>query len=225
MEGFPGFRKSLISCYDSDAEILNSIIFFNDTISYTLMEGDINVNFSNTEGPEGHVWYGEGNINEDPLFEGSAEHPYQLSAGSPCIDAGNPDTTGTQLFIWDLLGNYRFWDGDLDGDTIVDMGAYEFGSVGVKIPEFKTQHSTFNISCYPNPTFEIVHIEYEIKNPTLVSIQVFNVIGERGAVLSDGIMSDGKHQIIWNAASLPAGLYFVRLIAGKEYASIKLIKQ
>jgi S-formylglutathione hydrolase FrmB len=95
----------------------------------------------------------------------------------------------------------------------------------VSVSEFNIQHSTFNISCYPNPFSEIVHIEYEIENPSRVSIQVFNAVGEKVADLSVGILAEGKHQIIWNAAHLPAGLYFVRLNAGKENANLKLIKQ
>jgi|GEM_PF-3570808 hypothetical protein len=39
----------------------------------------------------GIVRWGEGNIVEDPGFELSDGNNYYLSAGSPCIDAGNPD--------------------------------------------------------------------------------------------------------------------------------------
>lgn len=81
------------------------------------------------------------------------------------------------------------------------------------------------IIVYPNPFSEIVHLELEIINPSPVSIQVFNVIGGKVADLSVGFMERGQHQLTWNASNLPAGLYFVRLNAGKDVAGMKLLKQ
>ena len=81
------------------------------------------------------VWDGglgkdEGNnVGSDPLF---ARNPgtngeddpgdLHLSAGSPCIDAGDPSLTDGQ----DMDGEVRVFDGDEDGMPIVDMGADEY---------------------------------------------------------------------------------------------------
>ncbi|MCP4708212.1 MAG: PKD domain-containing protein, partial [Planctomycetes bacterium] len=65
--------------------------------------------------------YYENNLDADPLFLGLGwDYPYGLRPNSPCIDAGQPDTTGLNLPEMDLAGNHRLRDG------IVDMGAYEF---------------------------------------------------------------------------------------------------
>jgi S-formylglutathione hydrolase FrmB len=93
------------------------------------------------------------------------------------------------------------------------------------IPQFNIQHSTFNLSYFPNPFSEIVHLEYEILNPSLVSILIFNAVGEVVAVLQDGYLPKGKHRLDWKAADIPSGLYFGRVLAGKETAGIKLVKQ
>jgi hypothetical protein len=95
--------------------------------------------------------------------------------------------------------------------------------VGVEESAVGSRQSAVRV--FPNPTYEIVHIEFEIENPSLVRIQVFNAMGGMVADLSDSILPNGKHQITWNAAELPAGLYFIRLNAGKEVAGLKLIKQ
>ncbi len=60
------------------------------------------------------------NINLDPKFAG--ERDYRLLPDSPSIDAGNPALTLTT----DLIGEPRPRDGDLDGSSIPDQGAYEF---------------------------------------------------------------------------------------------------
>ena len=81
-------------------------------------------------------WPGIGNIDADPLFVDPDNDDYHLSAGSPCIDAGD-NTAVPKEIVTDLDGNPRFVD-DLQtpdcqqaprqcGDPpVVDMGAYEF---------------------------------------------------------------------------------------------------
>jgi hypothetical protein len=65
------------------------------------------------------------NIDNDPLFLNQTAHPYKLSViGSPCVDAGFPDTTGLHLPEHDLAGNIRIytnWE-----NSLIDIGAYEF---------------------------------------------------------------------------------------------------
>ncbi|TKJ36975.1 MAG: hypothetical protein CEE38_08705 [Planctomycetes bacterium B3_Pla] len=79
-------------------------------------------------GPDCTVAWGTGMISASPLFTDSDG---RLSAGSPCIDAGDniPVPAG---ILFDLDGMQRFVDDPLTADTgagtrpIVDMGAYEF---------------------------------------------------------------------------------------------------
>lgn len=77
-----------------------------------------------------------GNISGNPLLgplqdNGGATYTYALLVGSPAIDAGNPagcaDQTGVPLTT-DQRGFSRPNDGDNNGSTICDMGAYEFGA-------------------------------------------------------------------------------------------------
>jgi hypothetical protein len=70
-----------------------------------------------------------------------------------------------------------------------------------------------------------VHLEYEIENPSHIELKIFNAVGDMVAVLQDGYLPKGKHRLDWNAAGLPSGLYFCKVIAGKESANLKLIRQ
>ena len=78
-----------------------------------------------------------GNIDLDPCFVEPGywdvnnvwvEGDYHLLDGSPCIDAGDPNYVAGPNET-DLDGNPRVVDGDNDGNSVVDMGAYE------RIPE------------------------------------------------------------------------------------------
>lgn len=65
-----------------------------------------------------------GNISLDPEFMGHGSRSFELSFGSPAIDAGTlevPDLPGK-----DFIGNLRVLDGDGDGEALPDMGAFEF---------------------------------------------------------------------------------------------------
>jgi predicted outer membrane repeat protein len=107
------------------------------------------VSYSDVEGGEADVFvqfgsilnWGPGNIDADPLL---VDAEGRLSAGSPCIDAGDnaavPPDSGDldddgdvlEPIPYDLDGNPRFVDDPCREDTglgdppIVDMGAYEF---------------------------------------------------------------------------------------------------
>jgi hypothetical protein len=94
--------------------------------SYNNIEGGQNAIYSN-HGANSISWL-EGNIDEDSQFLLSGDDPYQLTELSPCLDTGTPDTTGLFLPPWDLLYNQRVWDGDGNGEAVIDMGCYEYGS-------------------------------------------------------------------------------------------------
>ena len=71
-----------------------------------------------------HVIPWSNNIGQHPLFEDEGGGNFHLSSDSPCIDVGGNSVTGVPSVDYD--GNTRPLDGDLNGSSIVDMGAHEF---------------------------------------------------------------------------------------------------
>ncbi len=83
-------------------------------------ESSPSVTYSDVQGG----YPGTGNIDANPLFVNSSSGDYHLGAGSPCIDAGTNDAPN--LPPYDFEGDPRIWDGDGDGNAVVDMGVDEY---------------------------------------------------------------------------------------------------
>jgi hypothetical protein len=55
------------------------------------------------------------------------------------------------------------------------------------------------------------------------SVSVYSVNGTQVAMLLCGVVTPGKHQVVWNAGKLPAGIYEVRLQMGKTVLHKRIV--
>jgi hypothetical protein len=56
-----------------------------------------------------------------------------------------------------------------------------------------------------------------------VSLKVFDVLGREVATLVNEMMPAGKYEATWNAAGFPSGVYMIRLSAGEQSATRKVV--
>ncbi|MCL5029106.1 MAG: T9SS type A sorting domain-containing protein [Bacteroidetes bacterium] len=76
---------------------------------------------------------------------------------------------------------------------------------------------------YPNPFNPVTTIKYQIPAAAHVSLIVYDIIGNKIAALVDEEKPAGFYTVNFNAANLPSGVYFYRIIAGGFVQSKKLI--
>ena len=79
------------------------------------------------------------------------------------------------------------------------------------------------LGAYPNPFNPTSTIRYALAERTDVELAVYNTLGQRVALLADGYMQAGSHQAVFDAGSLPSGLYFYRLRAGSDFQTGQLM--
>ena len=76
----------------------------------------------------------------------------------------------------------------------------------------------FDLKVYPNPFNAQTNIEYELRAPAEIKIEIFSIIGKRVALFGNGIEPAGKHHLTWNAGEVSAGVYLLRLsVNGEKY--------
>lgn len=67
-------------------------------------------------------------------------------------------------------------------------------------------------SLYPNPFNPLLTISYSIPSETMVSITVFNMLGEKiSTLVNNAYTLSGFHSVNWNASDYPSGMYFVKI--------------
>lgn len=79
---------------------------------------------------------------------------------------------------------------------------------------------------YPNPFNPITQINYNIPNAGEVSLDVFNVLGNKVATLAQGRKAAGEYTATFDASNFPSGMYYYKLqYAGAvEVRAMTLIK-
>ena len=211
-----------IYCLNSNPVIHNTILFSNTAVTsgdqvYLDANSDPDFFYSNIEGglsafglADTVVYNGlyENNIETDPQFMLSGDHPYNLEIISPCINAGNPDTIGLNIPEFDLAGNIR-----IVQDTI-DIGAYECQFTSNIAYSYKSN----DILIFPNPakdklTIRIPETQFQkawatltdVKGNLILKFQIENPIEE------------------YDLSSLPRGIYIMKIVSGKLIRTEKII--
>ncbi len=107
----------------------------------------------------------------------------------------------------------------VDGTVIafpVDVTSVEL--VGSTIPDkFELTQN------YPNPFNPSTQISFSIAEAQFASLKVFNSIGQEVATLVNGEVKPGVYNVSFNAAGLPSGTYFYRLVTNSFVGTKKMM--
>jgi len=164
---------------------------------------------------------GEGNIDLDPDFSGT---DYYLSSSSPCIDAGkdsvvfndieNPLNPGNAL--WPSQGTLRNDMGVFGGPNRSDLPQVVLSiDYDEKAPE-----GFYLFQNYPNPFNPATSINYQVSEPSFITIKVFNIIGQEIKTLVNEFKQSGKYSVQFDGTGLTSGIYFYKLDAN-QFTEIK----
>jgi hypothetical protein len=105
------------------------------------------------------------------------------------------------------------------------MGAYEheLGEpliTGIRLSSNQIPIKYELLQNYPNPFNPATKIKFALPEREFVELEVFNIMGQRIAVLEKSELEPGYYEIDFSASNLASGTYFYRLSAG-DYVAIK----
>lgn len=182
---------------------------------------------------------------------GTAHLVYKVD---PAIEIGIPRVTragagmdlnwhreGDELrFILYDLGHARVEPGRHDILEIPITGDGTFSLMSSEIADFESRAYAPSTSVsvlptdfalaqnYPNPFNPSTTIGYAVPVTSDVTVEVFNILGQRVKALVDAMQPAGRHQITWdgtdsNGNRVSSGVYFYRITAGEFTESKKML--
>jgi predicted outer membrane repeat protein len=194
-----------LSCYASNPVILNSILWADTAHNYNEIYSDTlsspQITYSDIAGG----YEGETNIDTYPIFVDDINGDLHLWPGSPCIDAGDPNSP-------------------LDPDgTTSDMGAFYFDQrTGIDLEPQIPLHFKLAQN-YPNPFNASTMISYELPYQARVTLDIYDILGRKITALEDGLQAAGYHQLLWQPGDIASGMYFYKLQAGNFNVTKKML--
>lgn len=150
------------------------------------------------------------NLLEDPLYFDPDEHNYQLTALSPCIDAGDPDSP---------------FDPD---NSIADIGRYFYTQVGISKSPSSGIPTRFTIyPPYPNPFNSSTTIRFELGTLSTITLAIYDISGRLINTLIDvQELKPAGYNFSWNAKDVASGMYFLSFQVDnyREYRKMVVVK-
>ncbi|RMG39178.1 MAG: T9SS C-terminal target domain-containing protein, partial [Methanobacteriota archaeon] len=113
----------------------------------------------------------------------------------------NPDTYALKLNLFHNFG---------DSLGLITWAQLEEPVTGVGSKE-NTVPETISLDNFPNPFNPTTTIYFTLPQNERVTLEVFNILGEKIATLVSGELTPGIHRVIWNAIGYPSGVYLYRL--------------
>ncbi len=148
-----------------------------------------------------------------------SENERLSEAFDPHVGWPNQNKMGDYFhMISDNNGANLAWANTINGEQDVYYGYINPWFVGTD----ENRETSFDFINYPNPVVVSTTLRYVINNSAKVNITVYDMLGNKAAVVVDEIQNAGTHNIVFNSESLKRGVYFCDLNVGGKSQTIKM---
>jgi hypothetical protein len=203
--------------------LMNNIFFGNQAetsdemkiMTGTVQMNNCDINIDEITG----TWTGANNLYADPEF--IDEMTWDCWANeAPCSNAGIEKIFAFNQWFEgpaeDIMNNAR------PQDDFFDVGAVEVNMCFVGYPE-TVGSGQLTVDSYPNPFSSSTTFDYILEEPGMVTLEIFNQVGQMEVVLVNEQQTTGRQNVQWDADGMPAGIYYYSLRSGKQVHTGKVI--
>lgn len=115
-------------------------------------------------------------------------------------------------------------DEDLYGDNQIIYLSVAKTDIGTNIGINEVNSNVFSVSqIYPNPFKETATINVTLSNTSKLSLEIYNIMGQKVYGISKGNVGAGTHTFTINANNLNSGIYFYTVRANGNAVTKKMI--
>lgn len=75
----------------------------------------------------------------------------------------------------------------------------------------------------PNPFSGVTRINFTLAQPGEITLKVLNGVGEEVATIASGRFAADRHELLWDASNLAAGIYYCQLRMGERVETMKMV--
>ena len=166
---------------------------------------------------QNNIWFNFGGGNDfDALGKNAPEKEYlKNTANGNTIE--NPQFAGITRTAYSESLDPR---PTVNGAAYANIADYV---TSVKKLENATIASDYVLSQnYPNPFNPTTKIQFSVPSQSHVTLNVFNILGQKVATLVNGVKASGNYEVSFDAAKLSTGVYIYRLEAGNNTITKKM---
>jgi protocatechuate 3,4-dioxygenase beta subunit len=143
--------------------------------------------------------------------------PYIPTDAAASITSGVFDATNR---IIPLVSNSN---GDLEGtwDIVIDGNGVQVGTNNIHLNKGIIYYAS------PNPFTDHIEIKYGVFQKAKVGISVYDIKGQKVAILDEGMLDPEKYSVLWSPhRNLPKGHYFISIMINDlQVHYLKVIRQ
>jgi len=143
-----------------------------------------------------------------------------LSAGAgaidrnPTVSSGVPGMLGWR--VWSVWESNASGEWKLYGST-ADIPLSSVDEQSQRPTQFRLYQN------FPNPFNPLTTIRFDLPERSMVSLKIYNLLGQEIATLYGGELGAGIYTVRWHAHNVPSGVYVYQLTANHHRAFRKLI--
>ena len=202
---------SILNAYYDDTEPHFANTILTNLALYHARNHDFDLSLSIHEQVEHYV------TDESERFSTDLQHFYIA------MDAGYPDVSLATLTNMQPTSELEDWEQQRaagvfeqsdfrQGRVFNEKRTRLLSSPSISVKEIEASN-------YPNPFNPTTTIQYTLNESAMISLEVFDVLGRRVALLTNSIQETGTHRAVFDARSMATGMYLYRLSVNGEPAT------